>query len=540
MANDLSERMRTITTMHEVLCRTKGRLQPIAAHFRIDNIGKVKTQSPTFRETIDGTENNYTLIRAFLAASVIYYHSFWLTKATGHLDHASEMLLPTASVGGLAVQAFFFLSGLFVAQSYFRDRNVLRFAIKRSLRIWPGLFFCLVVSGLLAGFISRPRDLFNFLLFSDFYDYILRNSIFQLTWDIRGVFDGNQYASINGSIHTLPLEAKMYVVLAFAGLLGLLSTLRRSAACGVLLLTLTLLPPSLVSAPFNLFDADYSRGAAAMFFGGVVVFGLSGNIRLRAWHGLILIVPLLFITGPLHVALFYLVMMWALIVLGQSAWLRGVWQPRYDLSYGIYLYGWPCQQYIVHLYPHINPYLLSALAIPLAGVFALLSWVLIEKPAISFGHYLAAKRRRQSAVVGNGAPSVTSRRSPLKDIALVVGMLAVCMAMNRLVRSRDFVPVVPLNAQIVDYGPRHALAGGGINVQANGESAIWIKLDATPPAGTRVVFAGSALETQIGEKMVTAKVGANLISKQGERSICLELRKWDFIERSNCVALMLT
>ncbi|MFP3246769.1 MAG: hypothetical protein RXR20_19760, partial [Paraburkholderia sp.] len=60
------------------------------------------SKSRSLREVIESHENNYTLIRAFLAASVIYFHSFHLVKADGYADHLSGALSPITQVGGLA------------------------------------------------------------------------------------------------------------------------------------------------------------------------------------------------------------------------------------------------------------------------------------------------------------------------------------------------------------------------------------------------------------------------------------------------------
>jgi peptidoglycan/LPS O-acetylase OafA/YrhL len=162
------------------------------------------TDKRSLREVISGHDNNYTLIRAILAASVIFYHSFGLTFAS-FVDPIDAALLPTTSLGELAVQSFFFLSGLFVTQSFFNDQNVLKFALRRVFRVWPGLFVCMVVTALLAVVISNPGNILKFLIFRDFYVYIVRNSAFDLHWYIPGVFDHHAIAAINGPIHTLPL-----------------------------------------------------------------------------------------------------------------------------------------------------------------------------------------------------------------------------------------------------------------------------------------------------------------------------------------------
>ena len=52
-----------------------------------------------------------------------------------------------------------------------------------------------------------------------------------------------------------------------------------------------------------------------------------------------------------------------------------------DFSYGVYLYGWPVQQLIVHYFwPGINFYVSMFLAFFLVLPFAIFSWYAVEKP----------------------------------------------------------------------------------------------------------------------------------------------------------------
>jgi peptidoglycan/LPS O-acetylase OafA/YrhL len=54
-----------------------------------------------------------------------------------------------------------------------------------------------------------------------------------------------------------------------------------------------------------------------------------------------------------------------------------------DISYGIYIYGFPVQQTLMHYYK-FSPTVLTLLSIPITVVFAFASWHLIEKKALSF------------------------------------------------------------------------------------------------------------------------------------------------------------
>jgi len=72
----------------------------------------------TLLDHIETHDNNYNLIRFVLAASVILFHANFIAGIS-KADPISRHLYPTTTLGGLAVQCFFFLSGLFVSQSIF-------------------------------------------------------------------------------------------------------------------------------------------------------------------------------------------------------------------------------------------------------------------------------------------------------------------------------------------------------------------------------------------------------------------------------------
>lgn len=56
-----------------------------------------------------------------------------------------------------------------------------------------------------------------------------------------------------------------------------------------------------------------------------------------------------------------------------------------DISYGVYLYGWPVQQVILFYFgPQVSPVQLFLAAIPITYLIALLSWLLVERPSLHF------------------------------------------------------------------------------------------------------------------------------------------------------------
>ncbi|MBI5321393.1 MAG: hypothetical protein HZB49_18275, partial [Bradyrhizobium sp.] len=55
---------------------------------------------------------------------------------------------------------------------------------------------------------------------------------------------------------------------------------------------------------------------------------------------------------------------------------------KIDLSYGIYIFGWPITQTLILLYPGLDVISLVILSLALAATIALPSWLWIERPAL--------------------------------------------------------------------------------------------------------------------------------------------------------------
>ena len=304
-------------------------------------------------------------------------------------------------MGGLAVDLFFFLSGLFVSQSYLSDPNVIRFVAKRFLRIFPGLFICLLTTSVLAVLVDDPEHAISHFLSSSIYIYIADNARLYLNWSINGIFKHHTYQAINGSIHTLPLEWKMYMIMAVASLLGFLGNHRLVAGTALVLLVAALLPPSLTVGANFIFDADYSRSAGAMFFLGMVAFAGAKFVYMPWWCAALLSFATISTHGVAHVVLFYLSAIGWTLYLGEARWLARLAHPKTDLSYGVYIYGWPMQQIVLDIFGRdLSPYPLSLIALPMAILCALGSWTFVERPSISVGHRLKfASGRTQSRLI---------------------------------------------------------------------------------------------------------------------------------------------
>lgn len=231
-------------------------------------------------------------------------------------------------------------------------------------------------------------------------------------------------------------------------------------------------------------------------------------------------------SGVLHEVFFYAASVWLMLLVGQARWVGRFFRPRKDLSYGIYVYGWPCQQAVLAMIgTAMNPYLLAVLALALASAFAALSWIFVEKPAIDFGKFLSS-----------GRVETALKQHAWVPVFLAL-MLSVCWGMHWALLKWDWTPVRAMPARIVDFGPHESPAGESINKQPDGGSAIWISLDGDPGDGTNVVMDGRRLPSQVSSGLATAAVPASLLAHPGDKTIYLERRFPGETERSNEVSI---
>jgi peptidoglycan/LPS O-acetylase OafA/YrhL len=72
------------------------------------------------------------------------------------------------------------------------------------------------------------------------------------------------------------------------------------------------------------------------------------------------------------------------------------WGQNNDFSYGIYIYAFPIQQFVALLFPAAPFAAHVLLAIIFTFPFAILSWFLVERPAIGSARRLLAKFSKET------------------------------------------------------------------------------------------------------------------------------------------------
>jgi peptidoglycan/LPS O-acetylase OafA/YrhL len=309
-----------------------------------------------------------------------------------------------ASIGNLAVHAFFTVSGFLISGSLYRQSGLIYFAKARALRIFPGLLVCVLVVSLC---LSPQSDATWSSYLEGATKYIFgTGTLLQFTDRLPGVFQTNPYPlAVNGSLWTLPLEAQCYLIAAVLSAAGALAGARREFAltCLIALVAVSVIWSDRFNG-YGLWRTASLRPFLLSFLIGMLVATRKPG-HLPIWYGAAGLGFLLCSnwaqTDGMKVALVAfaagLFSLWfALAPLPQ---LTRISSKMPDLSYGIYIYAFPIQQSLYHFYPDINPFA-NFLGAALSVIpFAALSWYLVESQALRWKGYPV----RPGRVVGPSA-----------------------------------------------------------------------------------------------------------------------------------------
>lgn len=322
--------------------------------------------------------NNFDALRLAAAILVIWSHQFALMGRPVPLIFGNEP-------GALGVVLFFAISGYLVTQSWMADPHVRRFALRRVLRIWPGLTALVLLSVFVLGPLLTELPLATYFSHHATWQHLL-NLALHTQVSLPGIFASNPHpGSLNGPLWTIPLEVGCYVALAVMGWLGLMRW-RWFPWCAFVVLA-GLLQWRYSAPPFP--EWSFALQYAMIFALGSVLARWDPVWRPHPWVSAALVVlacGLLYRFGPTPLN-------------GQSplfalAGLGVVWGScrtpllaragRFgDFSYGLYIYGFAVQQIIIWGTANQLPFAASfALSVTGALFCAAASWHCVEKPAL--------------------------------------------------------------------------------------------------------------------------------------------------------------
>jgi peptidoglycan/LPS O-acetylase OafA/YrhL len=341
--------------------------------------------------------NGFDLLRLVAAITVMYGHAFYLagaiTQEPGYFGN---------EVATLAVKTFFIISGFLVAQSWIADPRLPAFALRRALRILPGLAVAVLFTMLAIGPLLTQLSFVDYITEPGTWLYLWNIALYPI-YDLPGLFASTPYpATVNGSLWTIPAEVLMYVtvpVLIWCGprkaRIAVVVVAILFAVLGVYYVRVTPITPPVVFYGSSLASV---LEVAPYFFSGSLyaIFGLHRFSRP-------VLATVLFVGAALtlHSYVFcecalILLLPFVVISLGvrhfpviDKLFARG------DYSYGIYLYAFPVQQAcFVLAHNHLTPLQDFLMSLPVVICLAVASWFLVERNALALKPRRAGSSRK--------------------------------------------------------------------------------------------------------------------------------------------------
>jgi len=335
--------------------------------------------------------NNFDLIRLICAMLVIYGHANALTPPPASENYTDFVyLLIGCHSSSIAVYIFFFLSGLLVTNSLITSRDAVKFICARLFRIYPGFLVLLFITTFVLGPILTTTSLSSYFSIPNTYGYFIGNLFLITQHFLPGVFDTNAYKSVvNGSLWTIKYELIAYLVIVFLFSINLLNRKSFLLILGLVVTTF------IVSAYF-----PQLKGSSPLYL--MLVFCIGVSLALWKEHidvdyKTTLILCLLWLMTKhtfLNEFFLFLMVFSGMLFFSANDYFRKM-TLKYDVSYGVYLYGFLIAQMLAKYYPMLTIGWHQIITISLSLCVGLLSSIYIENPMIKMGKLVGAYLNRR-------------------------------------------------------------------------------------------------------------------------------------------------
>lgn len=325
--------------------------------------------------------NNITLLRHFAAFFVLITHSYGLTNKIND-EFLEKITGQSISLSRVGLIIFFFISGFLITQSLVSSSSIKQFLWKRFLRIYPALIVLMILTVFVLGPAFTELPVKKYFASSETWQFLLGTSLIRMRFVLPGVFN---VEGVNGSLWSLPIEFRLYLLLALLSVIGFIKK-RRLFFLFVFLFLIgaLIIVAGHLSVPFFAVISPY------MFWGmyfltGSFVFFIKDKIKLdykillallALWYFTRNIETISVITELVAFSYFTLVMSFKTPVVFNKFFEQN------DFSYSMYLYAFPLQQIFIYKYAEISPIILSIVTCLALIPFCWFSWNFVEKPTL--------------------------------------------------------------------------------------------------------------------------------------------------------------
>lgn len=354
-------------------------------------------------------EKAFGFLRLLFASLVIIAHCHE-TADGSNINEPLHRLFGTISLGTISVYGFFIISGYLITSSFSNSKSNFSYLVKRIARIYPGFivasFFCLFIVAPLAGGIG---PLSKAAVLGIVHIFALQPP------ETENPFAGTYFPALNGAMWTISYEFRCYVLVLVLGLLGRFRTGPwLIAALAILMLVVAKATPDQIVQKF-----DSAHGHPGLWFGryrdafnffGVFLAGSAfyvfrDRISVRSDLAVVAVIGLALglCYRPIVEAFFsvfggYLI--FYIASFGAQTFLKEI-NNKTDVSYGVYLYGWPVMK-LLQMYIGVQPvWLIIGLTLAISYVLGLLSWWCVEKPVLQLARTFLSRRETRAMAAGD-------------------------------------------------------------------------------------------------------------------------------------------
>jgi len=337
--------------------------------------------------------NAFDLLRIILALSVLFSHAY-LIGGYGQ-EPFVNLVKNQTYIAEFGVMGFFSLSGYLIAGSYERSESVYVFLWHRIVRIFPGFWFCLLVTGFIIApviYYSDHHTISNFPFTGEnsSFSFLYRNFFLEVNqWSIGDTLKNSAYKlSLNGSLWSLRPEFYCYIFIMLIGLGGIFNENKLPFIIITILLYLfyglkivfnvSYGPTFLILSNALKLYTCFLLGAFFYMYREKLQFNNKGLIIITA------IILLLLKFGGYNIAAPVLIS-----ILCISLFSKFKAKFKYDISYGLYIYAFPIEQMVYKLWgAYLNVWGFLIITILITAAVSFFSFILVEKPFLRLKNIL--------------------------------------------------------------------------------------------------------------------------------------------------------
>lgn len=349
-------------------------------------------ESVKLNQAFNPRANALNAWRLTLASGVILWHSWPLTGRGIAYPPAAQLL------NQVWVDGFFALSGFLITRSWLRNPRLGQYILARGLRIFPGLWICVLVIAFAIAPIAvtvQGESAAKLLKSTAPFEYALNNSVLNVFYlGIAGTPRGVPWSGVwDGPLYTLVFEVMCYIAVAGLGIVGIAGRRSTSLVAFVLALIGALLFSFPIRAELGATLLQMISRFALMFAAGALLYQFRDVIPAR-WSLVVISLSIVVAASlmPNYRVIAAIPLAYFIIVSGSLVHHKRL-NLRNDLSYGTYIYAWPVQQLLVICgLKFMNPIIFAIVSAVATLPLAALSWILVEKRALSLKSKFGRKR----------------------------------------------------------------------------------------------------------------------------------------------------